>query len=332
MKRNFRRSVHAHDDDLPPPPAGAARGRSPDPTFRNRSRSRSRSRSRDRGREPRADEKAERSEGPRGREGSAAVKVDSVHHGRVTSCRDFGCFVRLPGCPRDGLLHISQVSDRRIDASELSQLLPVGHEVWVKVTDIKEDGKMGLTAKNVPGHERDALGGGGGGGGGVATTKSVHAKPPELFSIHQAVVSNATDFAVFVNLQPSGWDAMIHSTQLDEQHLLDCGARSLLQGYPKGTKCWVKVSAVDGYSTKAKLQASVKYVDQASGRDIDTQNEKLLLDLTRRSVLQAPSWQCHSSLPWPGSPGLALQSLGCAAHSGRAARPLGAHWKAAVRA
>ena len=109
------------------------------------------------------------------------------------------------------------MSDRRIDASELSQLLPVGREVWVKVTDIKEDGKMSLTAKNVPGHERDALGGGGGGGGGgsggVATTKSAHAKPPELFSIHRAEVSNATDFAVFVTLQPSGWDAMVHSTQ-----------------------------------------------------------------------------------------------------------------------
>ena len=278
-KRNFRRSVHAHDDDLTPAPASAARGRSPDPTFRNRSRSRSRSR--DRGREPRVDENAERDRG----RASTAVKVDSVHHGRVTSCRDFGCFVRLPGCVRDGLLHISQVSDRRIDAAELSELLPIGKEVWVKVTDIKEDGKMGLTAKSVPGHERDALGSGG--GGGVATAKSVHAKPPELFSIHRAVVSNATDFAVFVNLQPSGWDAMIHATQLDEQHLLDSGARSLLQGYPKGAKCWVKVSAVDGYSSKAKLQASVKYVDQVSGRDIDQQNEKLLLDLTRSSMLHA---------------------------------------------
>ena len=206
-QRNFRRSVHAHDDDIEPPPAGAARGRSPDPTFRNRSRSRSRSRSRDR-------ERGRNRSRSRDRErGSATVKVDSVHHGRVVSCRDFGCFVRLPGCPRDGLLHISQVSDRRIDASELSQLLPVGREVWVKVTDIKEDGKMSLTAKNVPGHERDALGGGGGGGGGVATTKSAHAKPPELFSIHRAEVSNATDFAVFVTLQPSGWDAMVHSTQ-----------------------------------------------------------------------------------------------------------------------
>ena len=200
-ERNFRRSVHAHDDDLAPPPAAAARGRSPDPTFRNRSRSRSRSRSRDRGREPRAD--AERD---RGREASTEVKVDSVHHGRVTSTRDFGCFVRLPGCARDGLLHISQVSDRRIDAEELRELLPVGHEVWVKVTDIKEDGKMGLTAKNVPGHERDALGSGGGGGGegGGGVARTPRGKPPELFSVHRAVVSNATDFAVFVNLQPSG--------------------------------------------------------------------------------------------------------------------------------
>ena len=76
----------------------------------------------------------------------------------------------------------------------------------------------------------------------------------------------------------------MHSTQLDEAHLLECGARTLSQGYPKGAKCWVKVSAVDGYSSKAKLQASVKYVDQASGRDLDPQNEKLLLDLTHRGL------------------------------------------------
>ena len=85
---------------------------------------------------------------------------------------------------------------------------------------------------------------------------------------------------------------MIHTTQLDEKHLLESGARTLMQGYPKGAKCWVKVSAVDGYSTKAKLQASVKYVDQASGRDLDKQNEKLLLDLTRRSWRQRGAPSC----------------------------------------
>ena len=85
---------------------------------------------------------------------------------------------------------------------------------------------------------------------------------PELFSIHRAAVSNATDFAVFTTLQPSGWDVMVHSTQLDEAFLVKSGARTLGQGYPKGMKCWVKVSAVDGYSSKAKLQGSIKYVDQ----------------------------------------------------------------------
>ena len=194
------------------------------------------------------------------------MKADSVHHGRVTSCRDFGCFIRLPGCSKDGLLHISQVADRRISAEELRELLPVGREVWVKVTDVKGDGKIGLSAKNVPGHERDALGGGGGSGGGMPRS-TPQGKPPDLFSIHRAVVSNATDFGVFATLQPSGWDVMVHSTQLDEQKLVDSGARTLMEGYPRGTKCWIKVSAVDGYSSKAKLQGSIKYVEQERGKD-----------------------------------------------------------------
>ena len=62
---------------------------------------------------------------------------------------------------------------------------------------------------------------------------------PELFSIHRAVVTNATDFAVFATLQPpaAAWDVMVHSTQLDEEHLQRCGAKELKDGYPRGARC-----------------------------------------------------------------------------------------------
>ena len=40
----------------------------------------------------------------------------------------------------------------------------------------------------------------------------------------------------------------------------------------------------DGYSRKAKLQGSVKYVDQATGGDLDPTSEKLMYDLTARGM------------------------------------------------
>ena len=73
----------------------------------------------------------------------ASVKVDSVLKGTVESLQGYGAFVRLEN-GLSGLIHISQISDKRIKAA--SDVLTVGDTVDVKVIGIK-DGKISLSMK-----------------------------------------------------------------------------------------------------------------------------------------------------------------------------------------
>lgn len=67
--------------------------------------------------------------------------------GKVTKILNCGAIVEvLPG--KEGLLHISKISDKRINKVE--DVLSVGDEILVKVTEIgKEDGRFSLSAKDV---------------------------------------------------------------------------------------------------------------------------------------------------------------------------------------
>lgn len=73
----------------------------------------------------------------------ASVKVDSVLKGTVESLQNYGAFIRL-GNGLSGLVHISQISDKRIKTP--GDVLEVGQEVDVKVIGIK-DGKISLSMK-----------------------------------------------------------------------------------------------------------------------------------------------------------------------------------------
>lgn len=73
-------------------------------------------------------------------------EVGKVYDGTVVSIKDFGAFVNiLPGS--DGMLHISQLSDKRVE--NVSDVLKVGQTVRVKLTSIDDKGRLGLTMKNV---------------------------------------------------------------------------------------------------------------------------------------------------------------------------------------
>ena len=72
-----------------------------------------------------------------------SVKVDSVLKGTVESLQNYGAFVRLEN-GLSGLVHISQISDKRIKSA--SDVLTVGQEIDVKVIGIK-DGKISLSMK-----------------------------------------------------------------------------------------------------------------------------------------------------------------------------------------
>lgn len=73
----------------------------------------------------------------------ASVKVDSVLSGTVESLQSYGAFVRLEN-GLSGLIHISQISNKRIKAA--SDVLKVGDVVDVKVIGIN-NGKISLSMK-----------------------------------------------------------------------------------------------------------------------------------------------------------------------------------------
>lgn len=73
-------------------------------------------------------------------------EVGRVYEGTVVGIKDFGAFVTiLPGV--DGMLHISQLSDKRVD--KVTDVLHMGQTVKVKLQAIDEKGRLSLTMKDV---------------------------------------------------------------------------------------------------------------------------------------------------------------------------------------
>lgn len=75
------------------------------------------------------------------------VELNQVYMGKVTKILAFGALVEiLPG--KEGLLHISKISNERVEKVE--DVLKIGDDILVKVTEIgKDDGKFSLTAKDL---------------------------------------------------------------------------------------------------------------------------------------------------------------------------------------
>ena len=77
---------------------------------------------------------------------TAEVEVGTVYEGTVARIVDFGAFVTiLPGT--DGLVHISQISDERVE--NVGDYLKEGQTVKVQVQDIDNRGRIKLTMKGV---------------------------------------------------------------------------------------------------------------------------------------------------------------------------------------
>jgi len=77
---------------------------------------------------------------------TAEVEVGKIYEGKVVRLMDFGAFVTiLPG--KDGLVHISQISDERVD--KVSDKLNEGDVVRVKVLEIDRQGRVRLSMKEV---------------------------------------------------------------------------------------------------------------------------------------------------------------------------------------
>jgi polyribonucleotide nucleotidyltransferase len=77
---------------------------------------------------------------------TADVEVGRIYEGKVVKLMDFGAFVTiLPG--RDGLVHISQISDERVE--RVSDKLREGDQIRVKVLEVDRQGRIRLSMRNV---------------------------------------------------------------------------------------------------------------------------------------------------------------------------------------
>ncbi len=73
-------------------------------------------------------------------------EVGKIYSGKVVTIKDFGAFVNImPGI--DGMLHISQISDQRLD--KVTDALSEGDVVNVKLESIDDRGRLSLTMKGV---------------------------------------------------------------------------------------------------------------------------------------------------------------------------------------
>ena len=74
------------------------------------------------------------------------VQAGEVYLGKVTKIAAFGAFVEvLPG--KEGLVHISKLAKERVEKVE--DVVSVGDEILVKVTDIDNQGRINLSRKDV---------------------------------------------------------------------------------------------------------------------------------------------------------------------------------------
>ncbi|MBO67681.1 MAG: polyribonucleotide nucleotidyltransferase [Acidiferrobacteraceae bacterium] len=77
---------------------------------------------------------------------TADVEAGTIYEGKVVRLMDFGAFVNiLPG--RDGLVHISQISNERVN--NVSDVLNEGDVVKVKVLEVDKQGRVRLSIKAV---------------------------------------------------------------------------------------------------------------------------------------------------------------------------------------
>lgn len=76
-----------------------------------------------------------------------SIEIGSIIEGTVSGITKFGAFIELPD-NKTGLVHISEVAD--VYVNDVNDFLKQGQKIKVKVLAINENGRIGLSVKQVP--------------------------------------------------------------------------------------------------------------------------------------------------------------------------------------
>jgi len=170
------------------------------------------------------------------------LEVGQKFKGTVKGVREFGAFVDI-GAETDGLVHISRIANERID--DPNDYVEVDQEVDVWVSDIRDDGKLGLSM--VEGKI------GGGGGRRPADVTPFEAVDPDEWLT--GTVDNVLPFGAFVTVKlPDGSasaSGLVHVSQIRDGFVEDVAAEVEV-----GTEVQVRIISVD--LERGKMSLSMK--------------------------------------------------------------------------
>lgn len=85
---------------------------------------------------------------------TAEIEVGRIYQGKVTRIVDFGAFVAIGG-GKEGLVHISQIADKRVE--KVTDYLQMGQEVPVKVLEVDRQGRVRLSIKEATTPSQDSV-------------------------------------------------------------------------------------------------------------------------------------------------------------------------------
>ncbi|BFI91020.1 polyribonucleotide nucleotidyltransferase [Enterobacterales bacterium endosymbiont of Anomoneura mori] len=74
------------------------------------------------------------------------IEIGNIYKGKVTRILDFGAFLIINNY-KEGLLHISQISNKKVN--RITDYLKIGQEINVKVIEIDKQGKIRLSIKDI---------------------------------------------------------------------------------------------------------------------------------------------------------------------------------------
>jgi len=175
------------------------------------------------------------------------LEVGQKFKGTVRAVREFGAFVDI-GAETDGLVHVSKMANERVN--DPLDYVEVDQEVDVWVSEIRDDGKLGLTMVE------GKIGGGGGGGGGGRPLANL--TPFEAIDADEwltGTVYNVMSFGAFVTVSvPDGSasaSGLVHISQIREGYVEDVAAEVEV-----GQEVQVRVINVD--LERGKISLSMK--------------------------------------------------------------------------